>query len=213
MKELPPISDDLRTKISALDHEVTMLHFKWIYFLQLFGKKHRVATFNKVAGSAFQMIQTAMLNDLLLAITRLCGPAVSAGKRTLSFRGIAQSIPDAKIRAKIEDAETKLRQVTESVRVLRNEKLAYNSLDRKMSGIAVPTIQMAALKEALRLTAESMNILNRHYFDSMTGYEHAVPDLADGSALWFHLQYGLECWTEDRERGEMTRARKIRDLD
>jgi len=213
MSNSPPISDDLRQKIRVLDHEVTELHFQWMYFFQLFGKEHRIATFTKTAGGVFHSIQQSMLNDLLLRIMRLCDPPLSAGKKTISLRSVAESVPEPAIRSKVEAAEKEVRRLTEHVRIWRNERLAHNSLDRGLSGVPVPPIQMADLKEAVRLTAKSMNILNGYYFNGETRYEDGYSELGDGDALWFYLEYGLQCSTEDVARGDLTRRRKIRELD
>ena len=206
------MAEELNNQMKALGHEVTLLHFQWAYFIQLFGNAVHVATFNETAGGAFHAIENAMLHDLLMTIMRLCDPPISAGKKTLSFRGVAACTTVPEVKQQIEEIEWLIREKTEAVRIWRNQKLAHNDLQRHLSGEPLPEIQVNNLKDALRLIAKAMNVLNGHFHDLDVRYESSYIDPGDGNALWFYLQYGLECYREDRAKVDFTRSKKIRDM-
>ncbi len=54
-----------------------------------------------------------------------------------------------------------------------------------------------------------MNLIHGHFFDTSVLYDQCITE-KDGKTLLFHLNYGLDCWTEDREKRDFARARKLR---
>ena len=119
MSELPPITDELHKQMRALSHEVASLHFQWTYFLELFGNATHIATFNEAPGGVFRAIEDAMLRDLLMMIIRLCDPPISAGKKTLSFRGVAACIPVPEVGQQIKELERVILEKMEAVKIWR----------------------------------------------------------------------------------------------
>ena len=205
-----PISDSFRNKLAAIDKEVTLLHFKWTYFMQLFGKQKHVAIINATAPAIFQAIEDAMLSDILLALMRLVDPPKSLGHANLSLRSLAADISDVTLKDQIDQFEVQVRGKTQDMKVWRDKKLAHNDLLRHLQqGAPLPEIQVTALTSALSLIRQAMNLIHGHFFDTTVLYDQCITE-KDGNALVFYLNYGQECWAEDKEKGDFSRAKKWR---
>jgi hypothetical protein len=205
-----PIPESLKEKLDAVDREVVLLHFKWTYLMQLFGKEDRVSVINATASSIFSVIEEAMFADIFLTIMRLVDPPKSSNQPNLSLRALAVEIPDSDLRSRVEAIELEIRAKTKDIKIWRDKKLAHNDLLRLLKKSApVPPIQISELTDALRLIRKAMNLVHGHFLDTDVLYDQCITE-KDGNALLFYLQYGLECWNEDREKGDLSRARKIR---
>src|SRR5262249_36575732 len=95
----------LKEKLEAIDREVVLLHFKWTYLMQLFGKEERLSVINATAPSIFSVIEEAMFADVLLAIMRLVDLPKSSNQPNLSLRSLTAEIPDADLRNRVEAIE------------------------------------------------------------------------------------------------------------
>ena len=205
-----PIPAPLKEKLDAVDQEIVLLHFKWTYLMQLFGKEERISVINATAPSIFSIIEEAMFADILLAVMRLVDPPKSSNQPNLSLRSLAADIPDPDLRGRIEEIEVEIRDKAKDIKIWRDKKLAHNDLLRHLKKSApVPAIQINELTAALSLIRQAMNLIHGHFSDTAVLYDQCVTE-KDGNALLFYLQYGLECWKEDREKGDLSRARKIR---
>jgi uncharacterized protein (UPF0147 family) len=210
MNNAPSISEALLGKLTAIDKEVTLLHFKWTYFMQLFGKQKHVAILNSTAPAIFRAIEDSMLSDILLTIMRLVDPPKSMSQTNLSLQSLVTDISDATLKDQIEQLETQARDITQDMKVWRNKKLAHNDLLQHLQqGSPLPAIQVTELTSALSLIRQAMNLIHSHFFDRTVLYEKCITE-KDGNALVFYLNYGQECWAEDKEKGDLRRATKWR---
>src|SRR4029077_4062984 len=85
LKSAPPIPSALQEKLTAIDNEVVLLHFKWTYLMQLFGTEKHLAVINAAAPSIFSVIEEAMFADILLTLMRLVDPPKSSNQENLSL--------------------------------------------------------------------------------------------------------------------------------
>jgi AbiU2 len=211
VKNAVPIPRGLQEKLDAVDREVVLLHFKWTYFRQLFGTEKGVAIINATASSIFSVIEEAMFADILLTLMRLVDPPKSSNRPNLSLRSLALDIPDRPLKEQFDALEIQIRAKTQDIKIWRDKKLAHNDLLRLLKQTApVPPIQIPELTEALSLIREAMNLIHSFFFDRAVLYDQTITE-KDGKQLLFHLSYGLDCWTEDKEKGNFARARKLRE--
>jgi hypothetical protein len=209
LKNSPPISAALQEKLDAIDNEVVLLHFKWTCLMQLFGKEKHVATINATAPSIFSVIEETMFTDILLSLMRLVDPPKSGGQANLSLRSLAADISDPALKAQVEALEVQVRAKAQDVKIWRDKKLAHNDLLRLLKkGAPVPSIQISELTSALTLIREAMNLVHGYFFGTTVLYDQCITK-KDGNELLFYLNYGLECWTEDKEKEDFARARKL----
>jgi hypothetical protein len=210
LKNAPPIPDELRDKLTAIDREITLLHFKWTYLMQLFGKQKHVAVINATAPAIFSVIEETMFTDILLTLMRLVDPPASAAQTNLSLRSLAADISDTTLKNQVERLEAQVRAKAQDMKVWRDKKLAHNDLLRHLKkGGQLPPIQIAELTSALALIREAMNLIHGHYFKTTVLYDQCITE-KDGNKLVFYLNYGLECWLEDKEKRNFSRAKKWR---
>jgi hypothetical protein len=178
--------------------------------MQLFGKEKHVATINATAPSIFSVIEETMFTDILLSLMRLVDPAESGGQANLSLRSLSADISDPALKAQVEALEVQVRGKVRDVKIWRDKKLAHNDLLRLLKkGAPVPAIQISELTSALALIREAMNLIHGYFFGTTVLYDQCITK-KDGNALLFYLNYGLECWTEDKEKGDLARAKKLR---
>jgi hypothetical protein len=190
LKNAPPISSVLQEKLTAIDNEVVLLHFKWTYLIQLFGETKHLAVINATAPSIFSVIEEAMFADILLTLMRLVDPPKS---NNLSLRTLVADISDQALRDPIALLECQVRAKTQDIKVWRDKKLAHNDLLRLLKKSApVPPIQISEVTSALAL-------VRGHFFDTTVLYDQCITE-KDGNQLVFYLNYGLECWAEDKEK-------------
>jgi len=210
LKSKPPISAELREKLDAIDQEVVLLHFKWTYLKQLFGSEKSVAIVNATAPSIFSVIEEAMFNDILLTLMRLVDPPKSKNGANLSLRNIAADLSDPELKQQVQLLEVQIRDKAKDIKVWRDKKLAHNDLLKHLKKSApVPAIQISELTAALELVRKAMNLIHGYFSDTTVLYDQCITE-KDGNALLFLLEYGLDCWTEDKDKKDFGRARKLR---
>jgi hypothetical protein len=210
VKKSPPIPSALQEKLTAIDNEVALLHFKWTYLMQLFGNEKHLAVINATASSIFSVIEEAMFTDILLTLMRLVDPAQSNNQDNLSLRSLIADIFDTTLKDKLTLLETQVRAKTQDVKVWRHKKLAHNDLLRLLKKSApVPPIQISDLTAALKLVREALNLIHGYFFDTTVLYDQCITE-RDGNQLAFYLNYGLECWNEDKEKQNFARATRWR---
>lgn len=203
------MSPSLRNKFDAIHREVVVLHFKWTYFLQLFGHQAGVKILNASAPALFKVIEDAMFYDIALSVMRLIDPPKTLGRQNLSFSALVLEIDDAQLRKQVVDIETQIAAKTRDVKSWRHRKLAHNDLTGHLAKArTLPSIQYSDLFRAIELVRRAMQLLHAHYDNTDFRYEHCITQ-ADGKMLLFHLKYGLECWEEDRCKKDLKRWKTI----
>ncbi len=206
----PTIPRALQEKLDALDREIVLLHFKWIYLKQLFGTEKHLAVVNATAPSAFSVIEEALFNEILLSLMRLVDPVGSKHQMNLSLRSLLEDIPDEKLRDQVAALEKQIREKVTDIKTWRDKKLAHNDLLRLLKkSDPVPPIQIFELTAAMQLVRKAMNLIYQFFSQPHVLYDQCVTQ-KDGNDLIFYLNYGLECWREDREKRNFDRARRLR---
>lgn len=81
--KLPSEPQDIYRNI---DHDVIMLHAKWIVLNQLFdGSEEKVKLLNRSVSFFFGIVPRSFFKDTMLGISRLTDPSTTAGKDNLSL--------------------------------------------------------------------------------------------------------------------------------
>jgi hypothetical protein len=204
-----PISKALQEKLNTVELEVRKLHFKWIFFVQLFADPKRVQILNATACSLFQSVEESMLFDILLSITRLTDPPKSSGQENLSFANFIQEIPDGSLRTQVESLLCQVKEKTKEIRIWRDKKLSHNDLQNTLGSFPLPPIQKKDLTDSLDHIRGIMNRIHGHFSDTTVLYEQAITS-GDGDALLFYIRYGLDAFEEDKRNRNIDRIRKLR---
>jgi hypothetical protein len=211
MRGTLPIPANLQEKLTAIDREVFLLHFKWTYLKQLFGTENRVAVLNATASSLFSAIEEMLFNDIFLSLLRLIDPPASLNRHSnLCLRSVAAEIPDQALKEQVEGVEVEIRAKAGDIKITRDKKLAHNDLLQHLKkSDPIPPIQIKELTDALALVRQALNLIHGHFFDREVLYEKCVTE-NDGNSLLFYLDYGLQSWTEDKAKEDFSRAKTWR---
>ncbi len=190
------IPGDIGEVFEELKSEITWLHGRWIIYRQLFGcSDTRVALLNECASAFFYVIQDVLLNEVMLALSKLTDSARSRSFANLSLEQLQERIEargESRLAAEIRVILNDLHSKCGVFRTRRNKRLAHLDLTTAMQSASnpLPGISRQMVEEALQLVREYMNAIEAHYDQSETGYEHFIMS-SDGDALVALLKYGL----------------------
>jgi hypothetical protein len=193
---------------SALWQEVTLLHFDWHEYVELFGTKAtRIDLMNGAAPHFFRLVQDRLWEAALLHLARLTDPPISPGNRTnLSVKALPALINDVKLKQEVTSLVEEAVRLTEFARDWRNRLIGHRDLKLALEQ---PTVSLADasrqdVSKALAGLAAILNAVAAHYLDSYTAFDFGAPI---GSAV--SLLYVLSIGSRARdERGKRLEAGK-----
>lgn len=220
--------DDLHSRLGPvyveIDQDVTRLHAYWKLVVQLFGSQESVDILNKSAGFAIRAIQDALIDGVILRITKLTDPASSSGGRfkNLSLEKLIERLEsdtdtDASLIDGLRKQLQRIRSLTEDLCLIRNKRVAHRdqayAIDHNQ---ILPGITRQSIEKSLKLIRCFMHEIQRS-----NGFEGTVYDLVelgrDGDHLLFHLLCGDKFLTlhQNAQLGKLTDGeiiRKIKEL-
>lgn len=174
----------------------------WKQYEQLFGTdEETVRLLNKAAPTFFGVVQAQCWDSVILGISRLTDPPVSAGCKTLSIRSIPPLITDSGVREKVENAIATALNDAEFTRMHRNKRIAHNDLVHIQGRNAnpLPAATRLKIKACLDSICSVLEVLNGHYRESTMLYDDFIYDGGAGSVVCL-LRVGLQhrdCEVED----------------
>ena len=181
-EEISEIFEKLRT-------EIVWLHGRWIIFEQLYATSpERVDLLNETASSFFHILQTVLIDDVLMYIGRLTDkPETGRGgvNKNLSLGQVILALDREQYPELLTRLDAKLEQIntlSEEIRLQRDKKLAHYDMPIALKKTTTPTITFNAIKDTLKTIREFMDECELYFLDSETAYEALVMP-ADGQAL------------------------------
>jgi hypothetical protein len=167
------------------DHLLDIL-LLWKQYEQLFGvDPETVQLLNDSAPTFFGILQAQLWDGVMLGISRLTDPPVSAGKKTLSIKAIPPLVSDLNARARVEAAIDTASTNAEFTRTHRNKRIAHNDLVHIQDRIAnpLPPASRQKIKAGLDSICAVLEVLNGHYRQSTMLYDDIVYDGGAGSVV------------------------------
>jgi hypothetical protein len=204
------IPDPHKEVFGAIDHAVSWLHAVWRTFHQLFFDKETVDLLNRAAPAAARIIQDALIDDVLLSLSRLTDPAVSGkGSKQLrpnltleQLRPLAEATGSSKVSEHLDKALKELQDSCWALRAHRNKRIAHSDLGVALEKDILPFFSWQGIEHALATLRDAMNAINVHYRLGPTIYEK-VATQGDGDALLGVLRDGLRLREIRRHLREM----------
>jgi hypothetical protein len=181
---------------SALKAEVVWLRGRWIIYCQLFGtSSERVDILNRSASTFFNVIQKTMLHDVQLSLSKLGDPAGSGARKNLTLDTLAGQLnraDEAELCAKLKPLIEEFDATCEKLRHRRNKWIPHFDLETMLKAKAKPLEGPSRneIEASLAVLRELMNLVELHYTDSQTVYEHFIMN-HDGDYLISTLKQGL----------------------
>jgi|SRR3989339_1566052 len=201
MSQIPHAIDEI---FQELKKEITWLHGRWVIYKQLFDhSEKRIELINECASTFFYVIQDVLLGDIQVVLSKLTDPARFGKHDNLSFEQLQLRVEtqgEKNLSADLRKLLDELHNKCQSFRHWRNKRLAHLDLTTAMKSSfnPLPRISIQMIQEALELTREYMNTIQRHYMDSETGYDLFFMR-SDGEALISILKFGLRYLEMERE--------------
>jgi hypothetical protein len=196
---------ELSELFDAISNELTTVHFRWKQYRILFAEKpSRIDLLNESAPFFFQIIQNALMEDTLLGIARLVGPAKSAGKSNLSLERLTKLIRNPKFAELQKEAENLVetaKNLGEFAIEWRHRRIAHQDLDLVLgkSPTPLPDVTRDRIEKVLSALGEVLNRIAVGYGGSPTAYSWVVaPD--DAKELLYVIRDGLLHRRESQER-------------
>lgn len=165
----------------------------WKQYEQLFGvDRETVELLNRSAPTFFGVVQAQLWDGVILGISRLTDPPISAGKKTLSIRAIPALISDPKVRTQVENAIEIALTDARFTRDHRNKRIAHNDLVHIQDRVAnpLPAASRQKIKSGLDSICAVLEVLNGHYRESTMLYDDLIFDGGAGTVV-FLLEEGL----------------------
>jgi hypothetical protein len=185
---------DLGELFLALSDELTWMFIRWSQFQKLYSSgQARLDVINRSAPFFFWVIQQALWEDTLLALSRLGGPVKTMGKENLSLRRLSALIDDDALRTRTQDRMNRLDTLLKSAIDWRNRRLAHRDLALALERASVPPlaeVNLQNVSDALDEMAAMLNHVSSHFTRSSTAYKHASL-IHDADELLFVLRDGL----------------------
>lgn len=165
---------------AELHYDVVSLHGRWIVYRQLFGtNEQRVELLNELAGTVSWMLQTLLLHDIQLSISKISDPPASGVKKNLSVRRLQKellNVGETALAKRMEPLLLQLEISCSKIRDRRNKWIAHNDLETKLGARAIPLLgpSRVEIEVALESLRKVMNCVGYHFTNTETLYEEFI---------------------------------------
>lgn len=198
------MGEPLGKQFHALWQEVAWLYTKWGEYVALFGTKpSRIDLMNRTAPLFFRVVQDSIWEETILHIARLTDPPKSMGKENLSIQQLPLLVGDEGLRQTLEEKIELAKAASEFCRDWRNRRIAHRDLKLAIEDGITPLLPASrkAIKDALSLIVDVLNVVTLHYNDSTTFFD--VPNgHGGGESLLYIIDDGLRLDEERMKRIE-----------
>lgn len=190
--ELP---EEIEGYFSELEHELTLLHFKWNVFNQLFTKsKERVEILNITASHFFVLFQNMLIDDLQLSVCKLTEFHTTGSNKNLSFEVLINSIDDQheSLKKGLREIFAALRIKAKPFRNSRNKVIGHLDFETFVQGKIqeLKSFKFEEIQEVLLLGREFLNTFKSYFWNRTTHFENQF-SMNDGDALIAHLKRAI----------------------
>jgi hypothetical protein len=136
------------TAFEAIDNSIQQVFTRWKVYAQLFDSgEENVALLNSSGSYVFFLLQRLLLDDTILALSRLTDPPASAGRKNASIRYLVQAAVPTLAREVAADVNASLAELESHVanaRVHRNKAVAHADLQHSLGKASLPDISYAS---------------------------------------------------------------------
>jgi hypothetical protein len=187
-----PMPENLKPTWEALYKEVINVHARWIIFRQLFAEPgERIAILNESAGTFFYYMQSILVDNVQLTLSKLADPAETRGYPNATLALLAERIAESNEQPlidKLNEALTEYKASCEQIKTRRNKQLAHYDQATLLQPLPGPTRK--EIEDALAALRRFMEPAERYLTSESTSYQEVILGSA-GDALIFALRRGL----------------------
>jgi hypothetical protein len=187
--------NDLQTEYDILSKDLAYVHAQWTLFQELFNPKS-AEVMTTVTAFGWTMIHDAVVDSIILSLTRLLDPAQSGNRDNLTIpRLITISDP-----AKQVGLETKRKLATaqlEDLKTHRNKRIAHTDHRHKTKTEELPPLSHEKINNAMSAVVDLMREIRKQLSDGYTEYEPISEPT--GSSIMLFLRAGVRVLALERE--------------
>lgn len=170
------IPENVRDAFVWLCQDLTALQSKWDFFVEMYGTKAHTELLSELALASFNMIYDALLNDIIMGISRLTDPAKSARNPAhvnLTLFTLIDMCPDIPGASILQARLKEISELCKPIRHTRNRRVGHRDLKTVITPLdsPLPGISKALIDQFMQSSTDLLNIVFASY---------------DGGQLYFH---------------------------
>ncbi len=203
-RQAPGFPPGVNELFEVLWQELCGFSAKWNLYLDLFGTEKTRDVLSDTAPGAFELIESALRNDMTMSLGRMMDPATTGGKQNLSIERLLAVLKSSCPPALHDSWVHKLQEIRAHAapfKELRNRMIGHTDLRTALASTADPTMAVARphVAKARTLIAELLNKISVQY----TGTSHLFERVfmhGNGEDLIFYLKTALEHFADEERR-------------
>lgn len=162
--------------------------------LSLFGTSENIKLINRTTPRVFSHFHNALLDGVILKLTKLTEPAKSKGSKNLSINYLIKLLEneESPIISQLKNPKQKIDSFLTELRNIRNKRIAHNNLTTHQKDLH-KIINNEDINNALEELNEFFNIISMHYMNGASSQLKPIYPLGDGPDwLMSYLRVGAD---------------------
>ena len=161
-------------------------------FLSLFGNSENIELINRTTPGVFAHLHNALLDSVILKLTKLTERAKTKGSKNLSIDYLIKLLEneESPIISQLKNPKKKIDSILTELRKIRNKRIAHNNL-ATYQGDLHKIINNKDINSALEELNDFFNIISMHYMNGVSSQLKPIDPLGDGPELFMsYLRVG-----------------------
>lgn len=176
----------------AIDRSVQQVFTRWEIYTQLFDSGGENVDLLNASGSyVFFLLQRLLLDDTILALSRLTDPPATNRHENASIKHLIVLVRSSLASPDANDVDVSLGNLERHVstaRTHRDKAIAHADLQQAVGSASLPDIAYAELEGAMQELQKLMLRLGSSSIRRVGGYRPIIAFGTDGNALLKHLR-------------------------
>lgn len=176
----------------AIDRSVQQVFVRWEIYTQLFDSGDENVDLLNASGSyVFFLLQRLLLDDAILALSRLTDPPITGKHENASIKHLIGLMRSSLAPADANDVDISLENLERHVsnaRIHRDKAIAHADLQHAVGSASLPDIAYTELEGAMQELQKLMLRLGSSSIRRVGGYRPIIAFGTDGNSLLKHLR-------------------------
>jgi|SRR3989344_408811 len=180
-------TSELEDLLNVVNNQVIQLAYRWKIFGQLFDSgPENIELLNKSGSNVFALFQRLVLDEVMIALSRLTDPEKSAGNENASVRNLrakANACLETKTIAEVDALIGELDDHVRNLRKHRNKVLAHADLGHALNVSALPPVTYDEIEKAMEALQTIVSKVALESFRWTTHYDSIILYGSGGDSL------------------------------
>ena len=184
---------NIESVFKCVNRFVVQFSFRWALYCQLFDSgPDNIALLNASGAEVFSLCQKLMVDDAIMALSRLTDPPSSGKERDNAsiphLLNLAAPHLDKSTNDELQATLVQLRKLLQNALAHRSKALAHADLRHAVQTKALPPVRYDELEGAMEECRRIMRKLSKSLFGRTCSHEVIIPFDRGGSALLAKLR-------------------------